>query len=85
MIHNFERKVFSVESSSIYKSLKVLQNYTHTHSIYPFGESLHYMDKRSEFSLEDMQQYLKNEGLQDLSIKSITPEIEDIFMELSTR
>jgi ABC-type multidrug transport system ATPase subunit len=85
MVQRFERDVFSVESNSIYKSLKALQNYAHAHSIYPFGESLHYIDKRPEFSLEEMQQYLKNEGLQDLNIKSITPEIEDIFMELSTR
>lgn len=85
MVQRFERDVFSVESNSIYKSLMALQNYAHTHSIYPFGESLHYMDNRKEFALDDIHHHLKNEGLQDLSIKKITPEIEDIFMELSTR
>lgn len=85
MVQRFERDVFSVESNSIYKSLMALQNYAHTHSIYPFGESLHYMDNRQEFALDDIHHHLKNEGLQDLSIKKITPEIEDIFMELSTR
>lgn len=85
MVQRFERDVFSVESNSIYKSLMALQNYAHTHSIYPFGESLHYMDNRQEFALDDIHHHLKDEGLQDLSIKKITPEIEDIFMELSTR
>lgn len=85
MVQRFERDVFSVESNSIYKSLMALQNYAHTHSIYPFGESLHYMDNRQEFALDDIHHHLKDEGLQDLSIKKITPEIEDIFMELSNR
>lgn len=85
MVQCFQRDVFSVKSNSIYKSLMALQNYAHTHSIYPFGESLHYMDNRKEFALDDIHHHLKNEGLQDLSIKKITPEIEDIFMELSTR
>jgi ABC-type multidrug transport system ATPase subunit len=85
IVEHFEKSVISIESDSIYKSLKALQNYPHTHSIYPFGEALHYMDKRPDFGLEDIQDYLRDNGLKYLSVKTISPEIEDVFMELSTQ
>lgn len=83
IIKNFAKKVIDIQTNSIYKSLQVLNNYQYTHSIYPFGESLHYMDTRKKFDLNEIKTHLKDGGIEDIEVKLITPEIEDIFMELS--
>ncbi|MFD0931270.1 ABC transporter ATP-binding protein [Psychroflexus salinarum] len=83
IVKNFAKQVLNIQTPSIYKALRVLGSYQHTHSIYPFGESLHYMDSRKDFDLNEVLNHLKNEEIKDVEGELISPEIEDVFMELS--
>lgn len=83
IVKNFAKQVLNIQTPSIYKALRVLGSYQHTHSIYPFGESLHYMDSRKIFDWNEVLNYLKNEEIKDVEGELISPEIEDVFMELS--
>ncbi|MBZ9778463.1 ABC transporter ATP-binding protein [Psychroflexus sp. CAK8W] len=83
IVKNFAKQVLNIQTPSIYKALRVLGSYQHTHSIYPFGESLHYMDSRKDFDWNEVLNHLKNEEIKDVEGELISPEIEDVFMELS--
>jgi len=83
IVKNFAKEVINIRTNSIYKSLQVLGKYQYTHSNYPFGESLHYMDSRDDFDPNEIKKHLEDEGIEDVEVQLITPEIEDIFMELS--
>jgi hypothetical protein len=62
--------------------MNALRKFPHANSVYPFGEFLHYTDVRPAFSAAEIEGYLKNEGLQNIAIHPIPPQIEDSFMEL---
>lgn len=83
IVKNFAKQVLNIQTPSIYKALRVLGSYQHTHSIYPFGESLHYMDSRKDFDWNEVLNHLRNEKIKDVEGELISPEIEDVFMELS--
>jgi hypothetical protein len=67
----------------MYKLIQSLQQYEHVYSVFPFGEFVHYTDKRDSFEMADLQSYLEKEGLADISIETAKPNIEDAFMELA--
>ncbi|MBZ9787545.1 ABC transporter ATP-binding protein [Psychroflexus sp. CAK57W] len=83
IVKNFAKQVLNIQTPSIYKALRVLGSYQHTHSIYPFGESLHYIDSRKDFDWNEVLNHLRNEKIKDVEGELISPEIEDVFMELS--
>lgn len=80
----FTRKVFAVKASNVYKLLRDIQGFEHTHSIYPFGEYLHYISKNTENIQEELSAFLESRKHKSIKIMSIEPDIEDCFMELMT-
>jgi len=82
IVATFSKPLYAVKSSQTYNLLLALKSFEHTHSIQPFGESLHYTDLRDKPDLGEMKSYLANQGIDDVEIKSITPNIEDSFMAL---
>lgn len=82
IVATFSKPLYAVKSSKTYDLLLALKSFEHTHSIQPFGENLHYTDLRSEPDLDSLKTYLANQGIDDVEIKSITPNIEDSFMAL---
>ena len=86
IITSFTRDLYSVRADDLYKLLKHLQNYPETHSVYPFGQYLHYTDKKQNSELpapsSQLYKYLKNNKHENIEIKRITPNVEDCFMEL---
>lgn len=81
--HSFPKKVYALKTKNTYQAINDLENYKHTHSIYPFGEYLHYIDEREGVSMNELNDYLIEKGHQEVEIKLIQPSIEDSFMELS--
>ena len=67
----------------MYKLIQTLQQYEHVYSVFPFGEFVHYTDKRDLFEISDLQSYLEKEGLTAIHIESTKANIEDAFMELA--
>lgn len=80
--NTFPKKLFSINTDNMYKLIQDLRKYSQSRSVFPFGESLHYTDKRDDFNVDEIRQYLENKKHQNIEIKSIRPSIEDQFMEL---
>jgi hypothetical protein len=76
--------LLAVRPGERYRTLIAIREYPHTHTIYPFGEVLHYTDRRTELPAESLQaqltDYLASRGLPALSATPIPATIEDSFM-----
>lgn len=83
IVKNFPKNIYNIQSSNMYALLTALQNYKYTHSVFPFGEFMHYIDQRDSFNTDELTTYLKNNHLDEVSISITEPDIEDVFMELS--
>jgi ABC-type multidrug transport system ATPase subunit len=81
---SFDRPLLAVRPGERYRTLIAIREYPHTHTIYPFGEVLHYTDRRTELPAESLQaqltDYLASRGLPALSATPIPATIEDSFM-----
>ena len=65
--------------------MRALRDYGHTHTVYPFGESLHYTDARPEAPpgqiANELGAFLETRGVHAARIDSIPATVEDVFME----
>lgn len=85
IVKKFPKKIYDIYASNMYGLLTALKDFEHAHSVFPFGEFVHYTDKREEFDSNELKIYLENKNLQDVSISLTEPDIEDVFMELSRK
>lgn len=85
IVAQFETKLYSIKSNDNYQTLLDLREFEFTHSVFLFGQSLHYTDLRNEVPEEDLKQYLEKKGRSGILIEKIKPSIEDCFMALSTK
>jgi ABC-2 type transport system ATP-binding protein len=83
IVKHFPKKLYNVKAGNMYKLIESLKAYEHQYSVYPFGEFVHYTDKRAEFDIEQLKKYLETRSLADISIETTRPTIEDTFMELA--
>jgi ABC-2 type transport system ATP-binding protein len=64
---SFDRPLLAVHSANRYETLRALRDYPHTHTVYPFGETLHYTDARTDLSVEqlerEVQAFLETRGV----------------------
>jgi ABC-type multidrug transport system ATPase subunit len=67
-----------------YRALLALREYTHTHAVYPFGETLHYADARRDLAPEriaaDVAAFLASRGFADVRVEQTAPTVEDTFI-----
>ena len=84
IVETFKKKLFGVRSENIYLLMSDLKLYPNTDSVYPFGQYVHYTNKNSSFSKEDLHKYLESKEHKSIEIKEINPNIEDCFMDLMT-
>lgn len=82
----FPRALFAVRIVDRGRLLNTLRSYPNTASVYPFGEVLHFSDKRADVPAEqvirDLTSYLQSHQVNDIEISPIDAGIEDTFMEL---
>lgn len=83
MVSKFPKTIYNVRANNIYKLITSLQSYEHLYSVFPFGEFVHYTDKRDSFETADLKSYLEKAGLTDIHIETTLANIEDAFMELA--
>ena len=82
---SFGRPLLAVRAGNRYQALQAIRDYAHTHTVYPFGESLHYTDARpgapeSEIA-RDLAAFLSSRGIYDARIEPTPATVEDTFME----
>ena len=82
----FDRPLLGVRAPDRYRALQALRAHPHVHSVYPFGESMHYTDDRRELSPDalvgDVAAYLDAHALPGADVHVERPTIEDAFMAL---
>ena len=87
----FDRPLFAVGAAQAatpgnyrYRTLQALREHTHTHAVYPFGETLHYVDDRRDASVDrianELRAFLAARGLDDATVQQISPTVEDSFI-----
>jgi ABC-type multidrug transport system ATPase subunit len=82
----FEHPLVSVKGVSRYQMLRKLREYPQVHSVYLFGDALHFADKRAELTAADVarevEAWLRANGQADAKAEPIEAGIEDSFMSL---
>lgn len=82
VVDSFRKPLLAVKADNRYQLLKTLRSYEFAHSVQPFGEYIHYTDRRGEQQPGELKKYLINAGLKKVVVKSVSPDIEDTFMAL---
>jgi hypothetical protein len=81
---SFDRPLIAIRSDKRYETLRALREYPHTNTAYPFGESIHFTDKRPEVAAEaqqgEVRAFLARRGMGHLVIEPTAPTVEDTFM-----
>jgi ABC-type multidrug transport system ATPase subunit len=84
----FERPLIGVSGRDRFRLLQVLRAFDHQHSVYPFGDTLHYADARRDAAPEtivaELRTYLASQQLEDVVVAPVAPTIEDVFMARMT-
>lgn len=83
IIKHYPKAIYNVSADNMYQLIESLKAYENSHSVYPFGEFVHYTDKRTGFDPKQLKQYLEEKQLAGISIEITQPTIEDAFMELA--
>lgn len=80
----YPRPLLAIRGGSILGLLGALRRSPHAAAVWPFGEALHYTDKRADLDAEviagELGAYLEHGGLTGVSIQPIAASIEDAFM-----
>jgi len=83
IVKHFPKKLYNIGADNMYKLIESLKDYKHAHSVFPFGEFVHYTDTRNDFDLIELNEFLTSKGLNQISIEASQPTIEDTFMALA--
>ncbi|MBT8385434.1 MAG: ABC transporter ATP-binding protein [Bacteroidia bacterium] len=83
IVKNYPKIIYNVSAENMYQLITSLKNYEHHYSVYPFGEFVHYTDRRADFDPVELVEYLSSQELKNIAINITQPTIEDTFMELA--
>ena len=82
----FPDRLYAVRGRDRYALLQALRAYPHAVSAQPFGEELHYSDRRRDPApgsvARELAAHLRASGFADAEVVPIEPGIEDTFMAL---
>lgn len=83
IVSHFPKPLYNISADNMYRLIEGLASYKHTYSSFPFGEFVHYTDKRNTIDKANLKAYLELKGLTNIQIENTEPTIEDTFMELA--
>ena len=83
----FDRPLYAVETADRYRALLALRESPDTHTVFPFGASLHYTDRSPARTASDVAAHvtsvLRGAGLDDVRVTPAAPTIEDAFIAMA--
>jgi ABC-type multidrug transport system ATPase subunit len=85
IVRSFGKVLYAVKAKNAYNLINALRDFEHTESVQPFGEYLHYIDKRDEIDTNEIVKYLESAGIKDVEMHKIEPVIEDSFIRLMSK
>lgn len=81
--------LFAVRVAERHGALRTLREHPQAHAVYPFGDTIHYTDRRAGADAagvaSELRDFLRARGHADATVEPIAAGIEDSFMELMTR
>ena len=81
---SFDRPLLAVQAADRYRALLALRERPRTQAVYPFGESLHYVDARRDVAADaiaaDVVAFLTARGFAGVRVAPATPTVEDAFI-----
>jgi len=80
IVNSFEKELISLKADNIYGLLKDLRKHPEMHSVFPFGQTLHYTNVSGKINIEELNSYLTQNKHKNIEIKPIKANIEDCFM-----
>jgi ABC-type multidrug transport system ATPase subunit len=83
IVKHYPKQIYNVRANNTYQLINSLKAYEYNHSVYPFGEFVHYTDRRADFNPKDLILFLESKNLSNVEIKKTEATIEDTFMELA--
>ena len=83
IVRHYPKPIYNVHANNMYLLINSLKEYEHNHSVYPFGEFVHYTDKKTDFNQKELKTYLESKNLSNIEIEKTVATIEDTFMELA--
>jgi ABC-type multidrug transport system ATPase subunit len=83
IVKHFPKQIYNVSANNMYQLINCLNDFESKHSVYPFGEFVHYTDSRSDFNPTELETYLKSKNLFNIKIERTVATIEDTFMDLA--
>ncbi|MDX2248470.1 MAG: ABC transporter ATP-binding protein [Bacteroidia bacterium] len=82
IVSRFEKPLFAVRAEDTWQLLKDIRSYPFAHSVFAFGDSVHYTDKRADFQENILVDWLLHKGHKRVVVNSVKANIEDCFMAL---
>ena len=81
---SFDRPLLAVHTAKRYPALLALREFAHAQTVYPFGDTLHYVDARagepaSAIAVE-LRAFLGSRGFADAQVEPTPPTVEDSFI-----
>jgi ABC-type multidrug transport system ATPase subunit len=83
IVKHYSKQIYNVRANNMYRLINSLKEYNHNHSVFPFGEFVHYTDSRINFNPNELKVYLESKNLSNIEIEETEATIEDTFMELA--
>ena len=81
---SFDRPLLAVHAADRYRALLALRERPRTHAVYPFGESLHYVDARADAAADaiaaEVAAFLTARGFAGVRVAAAAPTVEDAFI-----
>lgn len=81
--------LFAVRVGGRHRALQTLRDHPHAHAVYPFGDTIHFTDRRADADAaavaSELREFLRARGHADATVAPVAAGIEDSFMELMTR
>jgi ABC-2 type transport system ATP-binding protein len=77
----FDRPLYAASGADTYGLLHALRGAPGVERVYPFGTALH-VTASGPLDVDALRKQLQDEGLSDVELRPIAPNIEDLFMHL---
>ena len=82
---SFGRPMLTVHTAERHAALALARSYPHADWVYPFGETLHFTDRRRDIGGErlaaELQDFLRSRGMTDAKVSNTPAMIEDVFID----
>ncbi|MDR0295875.1 MAG: ABC transporter ATP-binding protein [Prevotellaceae bacterium] len=83
IVNSYKGKLYAIKAQDIYQLNNLLRQHTNIESCFTFGEFLHIVFKNDSSEQQAIVlDYLENQGMKNIVVQPINPNIEDCFIQL---